>query len=329
MAPRAWLIVVFAMAAAAQERVVFDTDSGFFGDDGQALVLLARSPEKVRIEGVTVVSGNVWARPGIGYMRHILELLEHPDIRVYLGAQMPLVHSPEMMKAEDRLGFTGAFAEPFSSANEKPTAIDFLVDTIDRNPGRVTVLALGPMTNIAIALRLRPDLETKIRRIVFMGGNLRVPGNASPAAEFNFWFDPEAAQAVLRSRIPEKIMFGLDICDKAPVTRREFDRIVAVDTPITRLYREDIGNRYPGFLKNPKAAGYMWDTLAAAWLLDPGFVTRSETLYLDVTTAFGPRYGATVELDRRLAPSATPVRMMTDLNVPRVFALVERLLTLR
>src|SRR5260370_22095677 len=131
------------------------------------------------------------------------------------------------------------------------------------------------MTNIALALRMKPEIATRIKRIVFMGGNIRVPGNASNAAEFNFWFDPEAARIVLRSRIPKKVMFGLDICNTAPIRKAEFDQIAAVRTPITDLFREDLGNRYPAFLKHPEATGYMWDSLAAAYLLDPGFVTKS------------------------------------------------------
>jgi inosine-uridine nucleoside N-ribohydrolase len=191
----------------------------------------------------------------------------------------------------------------------------------------VTFLELGPMTNLALALRMRPDIETKIKRLVFMGGNVHVPGNASSMAEFNFWFDPEAAQIVLRSRIPQKVMFGLDICNTAPIRKAQFDRIANAHTPITDLYREDLGNRYPGFLEHPSATGYMWDTLAAAWLLDPGFVTKSESGYLDVLTAWSKFYGSTVALDRRVAPNATPVTEMLTLDFERVFALYQDLLT--
>ena len=162
------------------------------------------------------------------------------------------------------------------------------------------------MTNIALALRMKPEIETKIKRIVFMGGNIRVPGNASNAAEFNFWFDPEAARIVLRSRIPKKVMFGLDICNLARIRKAEFDQIANAHTPVTDLYREDLGNRYPAFLKKPDATGYMWDSLAAAYLLDPDFVTKSESRYLDVQTTWGQFYGSTVPLDRRVAPNATP-----------------------
>jgi inosine-uridine nucleoside N-ribohydrolase len=209
----------------------------------------------------------------------------------------------------------------------KTGAVAFLISEIERHPGEVTVLALGPMTNIAMALRLRPDIETKIKRIVFMGGQVRVPGNASANAEFNFWFDPEAARIVLRSRIPHKIMFALDICNQAPIRKAEFDQVANIRTPIAALYREDLGNRYPGFLKHAEATAYMWDSLAAAYLLDPDFVTRFETRYLDVQTNWGQFYGSVVPLDRRLAPGATGVTFMLGLDFRRVFALYKDKLT--
>ena len=183
------------------------------------------------------------------------------------------------------------------------------------------------MTNVAMLLRLHPDLETKIKRIVFMGGNVHVPGNASAAAEFNFWFDPEAAQVVLRSRIQEKVMFPLDICNRAVLNKARFAEIIVAKTPLTERYKEDYGMRYPGFLKNPNATGFLWDELAAAWLLDTGFVTRSETSWLDIDTRFGKTYGATVPLDRKLAPDATPVRVMLDLDFARLWTLYKSKLT--
>jgi inosine-uridine nucleoside N-ribohydrolase len=122
-------------------------------------------------------------------------------------------------------------------------------------------------------------------------------------------------------------MFGLDICDTAPIKKAQFDRIANAHTPITDLYREDLGNRYPGFLQHPAATGYMWDSLAGAWLLDPGFVTKSEVGYLDVLTAWGKFYGSTVALDRRVAPNATPVTQMLTLDFDRAFALYQDLLT--
>ena len=332
-----------ALWAAGRETVVVDTDSGLFGDDGAAVVMLIRSPEQVSIAGITIVPGNVWSAQGAEYMIHILDLLKHPQVPVMTGAQAPLVHTASMAHESERrwgkIEFMGAFADDPNEVKPAPgaklsvrhaqreTAVEFLISEIQRHPGELTILAIGPMTNIALAMRLKPEIESKIKRIVFMGGNVAVGGNASPSAEFNFWFDPEAARIVLRSRIPKKVMFGLDICNTAPLHKAEFDQVASAHTPIADLFREDLGNRYPAFSKHPEAVGYMWDSLAAAYLLDPGFVTKQEMKYLDVLTAWGKFYGSTVPLDRRVAPEATPVTMAKELDFQRVFALYKDRLT--
>lgn len=337
------ILLASAMAATGRETVVFDTDSGLFGDDGAALVMLLRSPAQVTIPGITVVPGNVWAPQGAEYMLHVLDLLRRPDVPVYTGAETPLIHTAAMAKEAERrwgkLEYTGAFAyDPLAvipAAGAKLTArkprreaaVQFLISEIERRPGEVTIVAVGPMTNIAMALRLKPGIESRIKQIVFMGGNIKVPGNASHAAEFNFWFDPEAAQMVLRSRIPKKVMFGLDVCNTAPIHKAEFDQIASVHTPITDLYREDLGNRYPGFLQHPGGIAYMWDSLAAAYLIDPSFVTRTEARLLDVESAWGRFYGATIPLGRGVAPDATPVAVALELDFRKVFGMYKDLLT--
>jgi inosine-uridine nucleoside N-ribohydrolase len=308
-----WLL----LALLAPERVIVDSDSGFFGDDGAAVVMLARST--VRIEGLTLVPGNVWIRQGAEYMLHILKLAGRERIPVYLGADQPLAHTAAMVKQEGPLAYTGAFAGPpdlaAPPAGARQGGIDFLIREVARRPGQITILGLGPMTNLARALERSPAFAAQVKQLVFMGGSL------APSAEFNFWFDPQAARAVLRSAIPKKVMFGLDICNRAQITRREFDQIVAAKTPITALFAEDKGNRYPGFYKDPQAVAYLWDELAAAWLLDPGFVTRQETRYLDVAS-----HGKVIPLDRATAPQATPITVMLDLDFPRVFRLYRDLL---
>jgi inosine-uridine nucleoside N-ribohydrolase len=337
------ILLSATIAAAQREIVVVDTDSGLFGDDGAALVMLLRSPEQVTVTGVAVVPGNVWAPQGAEYMLHILDLLRRPEIPVYTGAEVPLNNSVAMAREEERrwgkLEYTGAFAQdpeaviPAVGARltgRKPhhnAAVQFLISEIERRPGEVTILALGPMTNIALALRLKPAIETRIKQIVFMGGNIKAAGNASPWAEFNFWFDPEAARMVLRSRIPKKVMFALDVCNTAPIHKAEFDQIAAAHTPIADLFREDLGNRYPGFLKHPDGIAYLWDSLAAAYLIDPSFVTKWDTQRLDVHAAWDRFYGATIPLGRGVAPDATPVTVATEINFQRVFAIYKDRLT--
>ncbi|HLK51147.1 MAG TPA: nucleoside hydrolase [Bryobacteraceae bacterium] len=334
-------ILLFAGLAAARETVIFDTDCGLFGDDGASLVMLLRSPSKVSIAAITMVPGNVWSAQGAEYIFHILDLVKRP-MAVYTGAETPLLHTTAMAREEARrwgpLEFSGAFAtDPnavvpapgakLTGRQARPGAIERLISEIERHPGEITIFAVGPLTNIALALRLRPEIETKIKQIVMMGGNVRSPGNASPSAEFNFWFDAEAARLVLRSRIPKKILFDLDICNRALLRKPQFDEIAAAQTPVTELFREDYGNRYPGFLQHPDVRVPLWDVLCAAWLLDPGSVTRAEQRYLDVQSAWGRFYGATIPLDRRQAPNATPVTLMLDLDYQRTYKLYRDLLT--
>jgi inosine-uridine nucleoside N-ribohydrolase len=296
-------------ACAQPEKVVFDTDCAYFNDDGAALVMLLNRPKQVEIEGMTVVPGNFWPIQGAEYMSHILKLMGRSDVPLFFGAQAPLVHTRAMVKKETGIEYLGAFKTDPPKFSGSVKAIDFLIETIEKSPGKITVLGLGPMTNLAIALRMRPDLQSKIGRLVFMGG-------ATHGQEFNFWFDPEAAQIVLRSSIQKKVMFGLDICERVPIDKAHSDQITA-HTPIADLYRDDRA-------KNPSP--YVWDALPAAFLLDTEFVTRRETRYLDVDSVFGKNYGAVIPLDRTLAPDATPVEVMLDLDFERFFALYKSLI---
>lgn len=290
-----------------------------------AVTMLLRSARRKEVQGITVVSGNVWARDGAGFMLRNARLLGVPELPVLVGTEAPLRHTVARRKRENGIAFAGAFDLPLPSGQTQPLSggVDFLIRSIEAAPGRVTILAIGPLTNLARVLQLRPAIAGKIRSVVMMGGAVHVPGNASRAAEFNFWFDPEAAREVLRSEIPEKVLFALDVCNKAHFTKRLFDEIVAVKTPVTELYREDFGNGYPGFLKNQKAQGSLWDELAAAYVINPKLVKKSETMWLDVETAFGPSYGAV----RTSGKAGTPVTVVLDMDFDAVLALYRKALT--
>lgn len=321
-----------------QRRLLVDTDSAVFNDDAAALAMLVRRRDLFELLGITVVAGNHTVPQGAEHMLHLLELTGAADVPLHLGAHAPLVNTAARAarweSAWGPIGFKGAFAaEPgvrpphggrFASTRPRSSdAVAFLIETIERHPDEVTLVALGPLTNVALALRRRPDLAPRIRSLVFMGGNARVPGNVTPAAEFNFWFDPEAAAAVLAAPISRIVMFGLDITNHAPLHKTRFDRIVAVDTPLTRLMRHDMG---PRFDADPAATAYVWDCITAAWLIEPSIVTVSERLLIGVDTAFGPDYGATV-VGRGGADGGRRVEVMLDLDVERFYALYADLLT--
>lgn len=321
------------MLGSAAGQIIIDSDTGEFGDDGVAITMLLRSARAADVKGITTVVGNAPLIAVTNYMQRIVDLLEtRPPIRA--GARDPLIHSAAMAQVEAKrwgpLEWTGAFGAPtlsgdFGNVAAYSGGVEFMADTIRKSSRPTTVLAIGPMTNIALAMRThRLD---QISELVFMGGAVRAPGNANRTAEFNFWFDPEAAQIVLRSSIPRKVMFALDVCNTVRLTKAIFDEITAVKTPITDLYRKDFGERYPAFLKNPEATGYLWDELAAAYVIDPSIATASEKKYLDVVTEFGPNYGRVIELDRELAPQATPVEVVTAVDLAKVFAIYKSALT--
>ena len=321
-----------------RRRLLVDTDSAVFNDDAAALAMLVRRRDLFEILGVTVVAGNHTVPQGAEHMLHLLELTGAADVPLHLGAQAPLVNTAERAArweaAWGPIAFKGAFAAGpgvrpphggrFASIRPRSSdAVAFLIESIERHPDAVTLVALGPLTNVALALRRRPDLGPRIRSLVFMGGNARVPGNVTPAAEFNFWFDPEAAAEVLAAPIPRVVMFGLDITNHAPLHKTRFDRIVAADTPLTRLMRHDMG---PRFDADPAATAYVWDCITAAWLIDPSIVTASERLPIAVDATFGPTYGATV-VGPDGADGGRRVEVMLDLDVERFFALYADLLT--
>ena len=318
--------------------LLVDTDSAVFNDDAAALAMLVRRRDLFEILGVTVVAGNHTVPQGAEHMLHLLELTGAADVPLHLGAHAPLVNTAERAARWETewgpIAFKGAFraatgVQPphggrFAATRPRSSdAVTFLIESVERHPDQVTLVALGPMTNVALALRRRPDLAPRIRSLVFMGGNARVPGNVTPAAEFNFWFDPEAAAAVLAAPIPRVVMFGLDITNHAPLHKTLFDRIVAVDTPLTRLMRHDMGSRFEG---NPAATSYVWDCITAAWLIEPSIVTVSERLSIKVDTTFGPTYGATLVDAGESGETGRRVQVMLDLDVEPFYALYADLL---
>ncbi len=327
--------------AAPRDPVIFDTDSAYFMDDGAALAMLLSS-DKVEVLGITTVIGNLHTADGVRHIFPVLQAAGYPEIPVYMGSDRPMVNSKERVEkfvAEwGGVAWLGAYRptkirDPYvasTSLTPRSTdAVDFIVSTVRERPGRVTILALGPLTNVARALQKAPDLAPKIKRVVIMGGNAVftasftscpkppcgvVVGNASPLAEFNFWFDPEAAQAVLRSDIPEKLLFGLDVTNQAKITKNHYDEIIKAKTPVTAIFEWHLAWKEPGAERN------VWDTVPAAYLLDPSFMTDSEEMYVDVITQFGPAYGA---LYAYRPGSGTPgkgvkmVTVMKGLDFPR------------
>jgi inosine-uridine nucleoside N-ribohydrolase len=184
----------------------------------------------------------------------------------------------------------GGFAKKMAQTR---SGVDFIVSTVMQNPGQITILALGPLTNLAMAMRLEPAFAKNVKQLVIMGGAIAsLPdggGNLTPNAEFNFWVDPEAAKIVLRSGIPI-ILSPLNVSRKSKFSKEWYDKIVAVDTPTTRLIKERLGDR---FQRAPDGISLMFDQIATATLIDPA-IAKTVDLFVDVDDTHDVNYGVSV-----------------------------------
>jgi inosine-uridine nucleoside N-ribohydrolase len=318
--PRRWSIAAacaLALLAApspavAQERVIVDADMGVVNDDAVALFMLLNTPN-IEVLGVTIVPGNTWMENGTAYALRQLELVGRSDIPVFMGVREPLMGNRQPgLEAEERLWgrseYLGAYARPRPDSylalereppigypTSKPAeehAVDFIVRAVKAHPNQVTLFALGPATNIALAIRKNPEIVPLVKRVIYMGGAVDVPGNTTPAAEFNWWFDPEAVRITLRAPFREQIVVPLDIAERVYYTKVEYDRIVAApETPITKLFRQIHG---PRFDRDAAARSYVWDALAAAIFLQPAIATRLDDRFLDIDVTYGPNYGRSI-----------------------------------
>ena len=261
-------------------RVIIDTDPGV--DDALALLLAMRSHE-LKIEGITPVAGNVPLELTLPNALRMVEIAGRTDIPVAAGAQVPLVRRlVTAAYAHGENGLGGAvFPEPKTKPVAEPAA-EFIRTIVRKYPGEVTLIPIGPLTNIATALRLDSDLASMVRGIVLMGGSLS-GGNITPAAEFNIYVDPEAARIVFQSVIPIT-MVGLDATRKTSLTEDHVRRLEATQNPVSqaaaKIGRNAINhNREQGFLVGPN----MHDSLAVAAFLDPSILKFKE-YYVDVET---------------------------------------------
>lgn len=210
------------MAADGQIPVIMDVDTGV--DDAIALLLATRIPE-LRLLGVTTVAGNVALDMTTENTLRVLAAAGHAEIPVYPGMAAPLAR-PHL----DAAGFHGAngLADvelPRSPASvSRVSAPEYIIQSARQRPGELTLICVGPLTNLAVALRLEPELARLVRRVVVMGGVFQNPGNVTPYAEFNIWGDPEAAAEVSLSMLPLTFV-GLDVTHQTNLERADWEAL--------------------------------------------------------------------------------------------------------
>ena len=281
------------------KRLIIDTDFGLPPmDDGLALALALNSPE-LEIVGITTVAGNFNLARANADVLKMLEIAGRTSIPVHSGASRPLAHEPDGY-ARTHYGNWWSDepppAPPGGFATLKPQAqpaADFIASTVLAAPGQIEILAIGPLTNIAEALRRKPEVARAVKRLTIMGGAIaalpRGAGNATPNAEFNFWVDPEAAKIVLRSGIPTELS-PLNVSEKTALDKQAFEAIARADTPIARLIAARMG---PQYARNASYRPRMYDEVAAACLVDATIV-KTRKMIVDVDDAHGPDYGTSI-----------------------------------
>ncbi len=282
------------------KRVIIDTDPGV--DDCAAILLALASPE-LQVDALTISYGNGSMPRCADNARRILAAAGRTDIPVYPGAEGPLTRPPTAGWAShihggDALGdvTTGALATPpVENGPARRAAVEIAARALNA-PGEITVLALGRMTNLALALRLAPEIAGALAGVVVMGGAVRVPGNVSPVATANIHEDPEAAAILYDSGVPI-IQVGLDVCDRCGFSDQQFQRLRASSAPAVQLlvsasaYTQAAYRRL-GRLADGEAVRYN-DVPAVAAAVDPSLMT-TQRLPVAVDTGSDLTRGQTV-----------------------------------
>jgi inosine-uridine nucleoside N-ribohydrolase len=315
-----WLLMVVSflgtsLSTVAQQnpekrKIIIDQDAaGPAGTDQQSILLLIQSPQ-TEVLGVTVVTGDGWLKDEVAHTLRMLELIGRTDIPVVAGAEYPLVRRKEETELwEQQYGivpwlgaWTPRLYHPPDQLGEMPEgrpttkpldedAAHFLVRMVRKYPHEITIYAGGPMTNLALAIAIDPEFASLAKGLVFMGGSLNPTTDDpefvnTPRHEFNLWFDPEAAHAVLMAPWKKIVCTTVDISVKTRVTKELIDRVKAGSSPAAK---------YVGTYARLRGKyNYLWDELAALAWLDPSLITAKDTRYLDVDLSRGADYGNTL-----------------------------------
>jgi inosine-uridine nucleoside N-ribohydrolase len=299
--------------------VLVDCDPG--QDDAIALLLALASPE-LEVLGVTTVAGNQTIEKVTANALRVLELAGRSDIPVAAGADQPLVG--ELVVAADAHGETGldgpGLPEPAARPAEQH-AVEFLAERLLAAEQPVTLVPLGPLTNVALLLAERPEAAERIERIVLMGGAI-AEGNMTPSAEFNIWIDPEAAAQVFASGL-DVTMVGLDVTNRAVLTPEDADRL-RPQGPVGQAVAEML-DFYGAFYREAYDHGGcpVHDALAVAQVIRPGLV-RTEERHVEVDVSDGICRGRTVvDMRRRTVLPGPNARVAVDVDVPGFVSLLQ------
>lgn len=304
-----------AASSSRPRRIIIDTDPGI--DDMMAIFLALRSPE-LKVEAITPVCGNVPLEFTLPNALRLVEVADRTDVPVAAGASHPLVR--RLVTSGHVHGANGLGGVDFPEPKIKPvreTAPDLIRRLVRESPGEITIVAVGPLTNVALALRSDPEIASMIPAIAIMGGSLS-GGNITPAAEFNLYVDPEAARIVFDAQVP-LTMVGLDVTRKVLLQDEQIQQLEAAKNPVSQMAGKVMRATFERMRQGGEVHVLaMHDPLTVASLIDPDVITLKD-YYVEVETFGEWTAGQTVGYDghapiRRSPPmeSSTARPVATD-----------------
>jgi len=347
------LMISSAFLQAQKIKVIVDQDArGPATTDMQSILIFLQS-DKFDVLGITTVSGDQWVKEETLRTLRLLEIAGRTDVPVIAGAEFPLLNSKEETERWEALygkfrykgcwsdfskrpeGTPSAFRAGYHEPDVVPPLVEgephikpldedaahFIVRTVHRYPGEVVIWAGGPLTNIALALRLDPEVAKLAKSLVLMGSGMYADNGGingiDGRREFNWWFDPEAVRIVMRSPWKSITITPIDISVKTTVNPAVKAAIAKSDTPVAR------------YLTAYAVESFMWDELSAAAMIDPSIVTKQKELYVDIDVDHGPSYGQTLfwEAGTELPPYEQKATVQFDVDTKKLYDLYIQLMT--
>lgn len=271
------------------KRIIIDTDPGV--DDALAFLLALASPE-IQLEALTTTQGNVTLELATRNALSILELAHASHVPVVAGSLVPLVQplrASAYVHGASGIG-NSILPEPDHKSLAKH-AVDYLIERVLAEPGELSIFPIGPLTNIAMAIRKEPRFAKSVKELVIMGGAIHEAGNITPLAEFNIFVDPHAAHIVFHSGIPITLI-PLDVTHQCLLKEEHIDRLMKIDSPITRFIRDAVSVYFKFSYDRGFAGCALHDPLTLATIIAPEFLTLKE-YYVDVDHSGGAAMGKT------------------------------------
>lgn len=308
-------------------QVILDCDPGL--DDAVAILMALGAVDKINLLGITTVAGNVGLDAVYQNARDLCSLGGREDIPVFAGCAHSImgrhVRAAEVHGSD---GLGGVILPKSTREHDVIHSVDFIIDTcMNAEDKSITICPTGPMTNVAVALIKAPEIEDKIKEIVFMGGVAFAAGNCTPAAEFNVYADPHAAQIVMQANVP-KIMMGLDVTHQTPCTEERLDQLGKIGTApsnaihsMMEAYRRLVIGRDHG-----QNDCMMHDPCVMAYLIEPNLFTGRE-VFMEVDVNDGPSHGRTIADGLTVSKKAPNVTIMEQIDDEGFYQLLNKCLT--